>query len=88
VIETLQRNLAVDLPRNSRIVAVTYRSRDAQLSAKIANTFVSEFIKGNIQRKFSASSYSLDFLSNQLGVAKSRLEQSERLLITYSRGRA
>lgn len=85
VIETLQRNLAVDLPRNSRIVAVTYRSRDAQLSAKIANTFVSEFIKGNIQRKFSASSYSLDFLSNQLGVAKSRLEQSERLLITYSR---
>jgi succinoglycan biosynthesis transport protein ExoP len=85
VIDTLQRNLSVDLPRNSRVVGVVYKSRDAQLSARVANTFVAEFIKGNIQRKFSASSYSLEFLSNQLGVAKIRLEQSERLLITYSR---
>ncbi|WP_084455444.1 GumC family protein [Novosphingobium rosa] len=85
VIDTLQRNLIVDLPHNSRVVGVMFKSRDAALAAQISNTFVSEFIKGNIQRKFSASSYSLDFLSNQLNVAKSRLEESERTLITYSR---
>lgn len=85
VIETLQRDLTIDLPHNSRVVGILYKSRDAALSAQIANTFVSEFIKGNIQRKFSASSYSLDFLNNQLAVAKSRLEASERMLITYSR---
>lgn len=85
VIDTLQRNLDVDLPHNSRVVGVMYKSRDAALSAKVANTFVAEFIKGNIQRKFSASSYSLEFLGNQLSVAKRRLEESERTLITYSR---
>lgn len=85
VIETLQRNLIVDLPHNSRVVGVMFKSRDPVLAAQIANTFVTEFIKGNIQRKFSASSYSLDFLSNQLNMAKSRLEDSERTLITYSR---
>ena len=85
VIETLQRNLLVDLPHNSRVVGVLYKSHDAALSSQIANTFVSEFIKGNIQRKFSASTYSLEFLSTQLAVAKSRLEDSERALISYAR---
>lgn len=85
VIDTLQKSLQVDLPHNSRVVGVMFKSRDPVLAAQIANTFVAEFIKGNIQRKFSASSYSLDFLNNQLGMAKGRLEDSERTLITYSR---
>lgn len=85
VIDTLQKSLQVDLPHNSRVVGVMFKSRDPVLAAQIANTFVAEFIKGNIQRKFSASSYSLDFLNTQLGMAKSRLEDSERTLITYSR---
>lgn len=84
-IDSLIRNLAVDLRRNSRVVGISFRSRDPAVSARIANTYSQEFIQNNIQRKFSTGDYSRQFLQNQLGLAKGRLEASERALISYSR---
>jgi capsular exopolysaccharide synthesis family protein len=85
VIDTLQRNLTIDMRRNSRVVGVYFTSRDPVLAAEIANSFASNYIEGNIQRKFSTSAYSRDFLQTQLGLAKGRLEESERQLIGYAR---
>ncbi|WP_315764588.1 polysaccharide biosynthesis tyrosine autokinase [Sphingomonas sp. Y38-1Y] len=85
VTDTLQRNLTVDLRRNSRVVGVVFTSRDPQLAAQIANSYANNFIEGNIQRKFSTSAYSRKFLDEQLDLAKRRLEESERQLITYAR---
>ncbi len=85
VVDTLQENLTIDLRRNSRVVGVLFVSRDPKLAAEIANSYASNFIEGNIQRKFSTSSYSRRFLQNQLALAKTRLEASERQLIGYAR---
>jgi succinoglycan biosynthesis transport protein ExoP len=85
VVDVLQKNLTIDLRRNSRVVHIIFVSRDPALAAEIANSYATNFIEGNIQRKFSASSYSRRFLQNQLGLAKGRLENSERGLIDYSR---
>ncbi len=85
VVDVLQRNLTIDLRRNSRVVHIIFTSRDPALAAEIANSYATNFIEGNIQRKFSASSYSRRFLQNQLGLAKTRLEGSERDLIAYAR---
>lgn len=85
VIDTLQRNLTIDMRRNSRVVGIYFTSRDVGLAAEIANSFMSNYIEGNIQRKFSTSAYSRDFLQTQLGLAKGRLEDSERALIGYAR---
>lgn len=85
VADVLQKNLSVDLRRNSRVVHIIFVSRDPALAAEIANSYASNYIEGNIQRKFSTSSYSRRFLQNQLGLAKSRLEGSERALIAYAR---
>lgn len=85
VADVLQKNLTVNLRRNSRVVHIIFVSRDPALAAEIANSYASNFIEGNIQRKFSASSYSRRFLQNQLGLAKTRLEGSERDLIAYAR---
>lgn len=85
VLDTLQKSLTVDLPRNSRVVGIVYKSRDPVLAAQIANSYSTNFIEQNIQRKFSTSAYSRKFLNEQLGLAKGRLEQSERALITYAR---
>ncbi len=85
VVDVLQKNVTVDLRRNSRVVHISFVSRDPALAAEIANSYASNFIEGNIQRKFSASSYSRRFLQNQLGLAKTRLEGSERELIAYAR---
>lgn len=85
VADVLQRNLTIDLRRNSRVVHIIFVSRDPALAAEIANSYASNYIEANIQRKFSTSSYSRRFLQNQLGLAKNRLEGSERALIGYAR---
>ncbi len=85
VLDLLQRNLRVDLPRNTRVVGIYFKSRDPKLAADIANSYANNFIESNVERKFSTSSYSRKFLENQLGLAKSRLEESERQLIAYAR---
>lgn len=85
VLDTLQDNLQVDLRRNSRVVGIMFRSRDPALAARVANSYAENFIEGNIQRKFSTSAYSRNFLHSQLALAKGRLEASERSLIHYAR---
>lgn len=85
VLDVLQKNLSVDLRRNSRVVGIYFRSPDPALAAQVANSWSENFIQSNIQRKFSTSGYSRQFLQNQLGIAKERLEDSERALIGYAR---
>ena len=85
VITLLSKNLVVNLPRDSRIVTITFESTDPAMSADIANTYASEFIQSNLKRKFDSSSYARDFVSSQLADAKVRLEESERALNNYAR---
>lgn len=85
VLNLLDANLKVILPRDSRVVTIKFESADAGLSAEIANAFSSEFIQANLQRKFDSSSYARDFVAEQLAEAKQRVEQAERNLNDYSR---
>ncbi|MFC0205066.1 GumC family protein [Novosphingobium soli] len=85
LLTTVQKNLSADLPLNSRVLKIAFSTRDADLSARVANAYAEQFIQANIQRKFSTGDYSRDFLKNQLDKAKQRLEASERDLISYSR---
>lgn len=83
--ELLQKNLSVNLPRESRVISISFRSADPALSAKIANSVARRYIEGNLNRKFESSSYARDFLAQQLQEARTKLEDSERELNGYSR---
>ncbi len=85
VIQALRDNLVVSLPRNSRVVPVEFDSANPGLAATIANSYADNLIAGNLQRHYDTSSYSKDFLQNQLTITKARLEQSERALLDYAR---
>lgn len=84
-LDVILDNLSIELPRDSRVATISFESPDPALAAKIANTYASEFIKNNLQRKFNSTSYARDFLSQQLGEARARLEQSEQDLNNYAR---
>ena len=84
-IDLLMASLRVNLPRDSRIVTISYVSSDPDLSAQIANAYASEFIQANLQQKFDSSAYARNFLGEQLQEAKARLETSERAVNTYAR---
>jgi capsular exopolysaccharide synthesis family protein len=85
VIQALRDNLAVSLPRGSRVVPVQFDSASPALAATIANSYADNLIAGNLQRHYDTSSYSKDFLENQLTLTKAKLEQSERALLDYAR---
>lgn len=85
ILGLLDKSLAVDLPRNSRVARINFRSPDPALSARVANAYADNFITGNLQRKFNSTSYARSFLERQLVPARERLETSERELIAYAR---
>jgi succinoglycan biosynthesis transport protein ExoP len=83
--EALQGGVDVYLPRSSRVVSINYTNQDPQLAALMANYYAETLIERNLQTRFNASAYAREFLQRQLGIAKARLEQSERALIAYAR---
>ncbi|MFA6117507.1 MAG: polysaccharide biosynthesis tyrosine autokinase [Sphingomonas sp.] len=84
-VSLISDNLGVSLPRESRVVSISFKSPDQRFSALVANAYATEFISSNLQRKYDSSTYARDFLSKQLGEAKTRLEISERDLNNYAR---
>ena len=84
-ITAIEESRSVNLPRNTRLVTVGFNSTQAELAAKVANTFASEFIQTNLQRRFDSSAYAREFISGQLSEARAKLEQSERALNAYAR---
>ncbi|KHK90071.1 capsular exopolysaccharide family protein [Novosphingobium malaysiense] len=85
VVELLQENLHVDLPIDSRVIQITFRSTDPVMSANIANLYAENYLESNLKRKFESSAYARKFLSSQLEEARSKVEASERELNQYSR---
>lgn len=81
----LDRARDVALPRNSRLVTVSFTSAQPELAARMANTMATEFIQANLQRRFESSAYARDFISGQLTEARAKLELSERELNAYAR---
>ncbi|GAA4779058.1 polysaccharide biosynthesis tyrosine autokinase [Stakelama sediminis] len=85
VLSGIEDNLSVNLPPDSRVATIAFTSPDPKLAAQIANSYASEFIKSNLQRTFNSTAYARNFLSQQLGEAKAKLEQSEQDLNNYAR---
>ena len=85
VIGLLQQGFAVDLPRSTRIAALTFTSADPVISAEVSNAFAEEFIQASLQRSFDSSAYARNFVAEQLDEARARLESSERELNDYAR---
>jgi capsular exopolysaccharide synthesis family protein len=86
ILKILSSDLKVELPRNSRVVTISFTSPDPRLAARIANAFASDFMMFNMKRKFGSSTYARNFLESQLNDTRTKLEASERALLDYARG--
>ncbi len=85
VLNTLQKNLEVGLPADTRVARIEFTSPDRNLAARIANAFAENLITGNLQRRYDSSAYAREFLGTQLADVRARLEASERELNNYAR---
>jgi succinoglycan biosynthesis transport protein ExoP len=78
------RSLTVTPIRSSRLVEVSFDSRDPKLSAMVVNTLADEYIELNFQTKFDATQKASSFLERQSTDLKARLEKSEEGLVRFS----
>jgi succinoglycan biosynthesis transport protein ExoP len=84
--QTIDRFLSgvtVSPVRNSRLVDLTYRSPDAQMSSRIANAIARQYIEQNLEFKFLATKEATDFLTERTAEQRKALEQSEQALQRY-----
>lgn len=82
--DILLANFGVAPVRGSRLVVVSFTSPDPALSAKIVNAWTAHFIESNLARRFDATAYARKFLERRLEQVRGRLEESERLLVSYA----
>ncbi len=83
-VDILEAEVTVAPIRLSRLVDVRFTSPDAKVSADVANTWASEFIQYNLERRFDQTAYARRFLESRLEQLRRRLEESERQLVGFA----
>lgn len=80
----LQSGLRVTVPLDNRIASIAFESRDPVMAARVANGYADAFIEANVRRGFESTGYARKVLSEQIELARNRLQDSERQAIVYA----
>ena len=83
-VRRVQGGLTVNPTRGSRLVQLMFNSTSPQEAAELDNAVAENFIAMNLERRFESSAYARDFLQKQIGIAKDKLEASERAAVAYA----
>ena len=86
-LELMLENVSVEPIRGSSLIDLDYSSYDPEMSAQIANAWVTEFIAQSIARKFDSTAEAREFLERRLEELRGRVEESERALVDYATAR-
>lgn len=85
LINNFLAKLTVTQVKRSQVITVSFESEDPKLAAKIANTIADKYIVGQLQAKFDATKKATDWLNDQLGELKQKVEVSEQAVQQYRR---
>lgn len=83
VIDQFLASLTVSAVRFSRLVDVSYNSADPVLAARVANGVAQQYIRQNLEFRFTTTKEASDFLTQQLAEQRKQLELSEQALQGY-----
>jgi polysaccharide biosynthesis transport protein len=76
-------HLQVDPVRNSRLIKVSFESRQPDLAARATNTLIDEFMAQHLDQKAGTTRYAVGFLATQVEEARRRLEAAEGQLSQF-----
>ena len=75
--------VTVSQVKRSQVINIAVETQDPKLAAIIANEVADQYIVGQLQAKFDATKKATDWLNDQLGDLKQKLENSERAVENY-----
>jgi capsular exopolysaccharide synthesis family protein len=85
LIADFEGNLKVKEVENSRLIAITYTSRDPVEAANVANAIVAEYKSYLLHSNFSSSNEVSLWLASQLNDLSNKVTQSEQAVAEYER---
>ena len=77
--------LDIEPLKQSRLVEVSFESRDSVLAARVVNSLTSNYIDQNLELRWDAAEKASEWLSQQLVGVKVKLEKSEDEMQGYAR---
>ena len=83
-VDILLRNVTISPIRGSSLVDVKFTSPDRVLSARIANSWIEQFIAASIAKRFSSTVDARKVLEKELENQRVKLEESEKRLVDYA----
>ncbi|OOZ50624.1 hypothetical protein BOW39_02395 [Solemya velum gill symbiont] len=81
----LLSNLLLETIRQSRVIRISYDSPDPNLAAKVVNAWADAFVNINLERRFDATAYAKEFLTERLKQVRANLEDSENKLVDHAK---
>ena len=82
-LESLRRNIKVEIPRNTQGIEIKARANDPKEAALIANTVASTYIEKLTQIKTTSVNDALSFLNSQMQTVEGKLRQTEEKLTRF-----
>jgi polysaccharide biosynthesis transport protein len=84
VLREFEDRLSVDPVRRSRLVQVSFESQDPEVAAKAVNFLASNYVQENLESRWDDAQKASEWLSQQLGSFKAKLQKSEDDLQHYA----
>jgi capsular exopolysaccharide synthesis family protein len=83
IIDTYLDSLKVEVRNNSRVVEISYTSRDPKLAANIVNTLIDIYLVNQLEGKFDALKRASSWLNERLASLRDQANQSEDAVESY-----
>ena len=77
------RNLSISPVRNTKLVEISFASRDPAFAALVANTVAEEYINSYLDAKLKLTTITTEFFNERLETLKEVLDESEQRLIAF-----
>lgn len=85
VVTAIQKGVFAELGANTRLARITFSSRDADVTAQLANAYAETLASSNLVDKGATSAQAEQYLTSELAEAKIKLQDSERAMLSYAR---
>lgn len=88
LIAAFKSGVSVQLVPKTRMLLVGYESTSPELTARISNELVTNYIEYNFRQKYDSTRQASAWLEQQLDELKAKVETSQQALVDYERNNA
>ena len=85
LVKAFSSGLSVSKEKNTRVIEIAYTSKDARLSADIANAITRAYIQHNFKMRFDSTMQTSNWLTQQLAELQTKVEDSQQKLVDYQK---